>query len=278
MRKINQLVIIILLCQYPIAMTAQQTTVTDSSKPIVHLIDGDISEWHADKFETDKDTRIQYAFDNDKEYIYLAMKVPTQPLQMKMIMQGMKLFIDRKGKKREGTGIEFPIKKEGGMGGFRGGGRPGSEEGATEGGERQRPDIKAMRDNLTAMMIFLKTFGLEGKEDRSQIINAENEVNISFNWDEGNDLCIEYLVPLKFIGSYADLNGKPLGIGWKIAGTEQQPGDSGFGSVPSANAGRGGASGRTGGGAGNLNRNLFPGGAGNRNSEQNIWTKYIMHN
>ncbi len=277
MRKISQLVVIILLCQYPIVMTAQETQVSDSTKPIFHIIDGDLSEWHADKFDTDKDTRIQYAFDNDREYIYLAVKVPTQPLQMKMIMQGMKLYIDRKGKKREGTGIEFPIKKEGGFRGG-GGGRPGAEEVVNDGSKRQGPDPKAMRDNLTALMIFLKTFGLEGKEDRSQIINAENEVNISFNWDEANDLSIEYLVPMKFIGNHAELNGKPIGIGWKIAGAEQQAGDSGFGNVPSANAGRGGASGRTGGGAGNLNRNLFPGGAGNRSSEQNIWTKYIVHN
>ncbi len=272
MRKLSPLAIITLLCIYAQTMQGQTTEKTDSGKAIIHLLDGNLNEWPQEKFETDKDTKIMFAEDNDPSNLYLAMKIPSQGMQMKMIMQGMKLFIDKKGKKREGMGIEFPIKREGGMG-FRGagGGRPG--EGSGEG--QQRPDPKEMRDNLTAMMIFLKTFGIDNQEDRSQIINAENEVNISFNWDESNALLIEYSIPMRIIGETGSLAGKPMGIGWKIAGTESTGGGGGFNSFPSANSGRS-AGGRTGGGAGNLNRDMFA--ASNRGSEQNIWTKYIVHN
>jgi len=197
---------------------ANPVTLNDSTTRITHVIDGLITEWNITKFETDKETEILFSVDNDATNLYLAMKIPNQQTQMKLMTLGMSLYLDKKGKKREGTGIEFPIKRDGGGGGFRGGGgggRPGGGDQAQGGGA---PDQKAMREKLANMMIFLKIFGFDDKEDKSQLIDMQNGINIAFEWDDANTLYVEYLIPLSFLGSQAALTGKPLGIGWKING------------------------------------------------------------
>jgi hypothetical protein len=251
---------------------------TDSAK-INHVLDGNINEWSPGRFETDKETNIQFAADHDANNLYLAIKVTDQQLQMKMMSLGMDLFIDTKGRKRERTGIGFPLKREGGGGrGF----RPGGESG--EGG---RPDPKEMRERLAATMILLKTFGFDDKEDQNQLISQPNSVNVAFDWDEANNFYIEYLIPVGLLGGQTALNGKPLGIGWKINGMEM-PNTGGATAVTTqlvgvpAGSGRpsGGGSGRTGGaraGGGNTG-----GGGANfgsvdsRMKEQSFWTKYVM--
>lgn len=243
---------------------------------IRHLVDGSLTEWTGAHFETDKESKIQYALDHDPGNLYLAMKVPDFRMQIKMMTQGMKLFIDKKGKRKEGTGIEFPVKREESMGGF--GGRGG--RGAV--GEAGKPDPKEMRARLAANLIFLKTFGFADQEDKTLVIGESGEIGLAYNWDEENNFYIEYQIPLHLIDAPSSLAGKPLGIGWKIMGMESSLSgpvstSSVLVAVPagSGGAGRGGSAGR---GAGSR-----AGGGGNfgqdtdsRFRDQNIWTKYIL--
>jgi hypothetical protein len=263
------------LCQLT---PVQAKRVSDSVK-INHILDGNLNEWNPGRFETDKETNTQYAIDHDANNLYLAVKVTDPQLQMKMMTLGMDLYMDTKGRKRERTGISFPLKREGGSGR---GGRPGGEP-----GEAGRPDPKEMRERLAATMILLKTFGFDDKENRNQLISQTNSVNLAFDWDDANHFYIEYLVPLSFLGGQTALTGKTLGIGWKINEMEM-PNAAGptvvstqLVGVP-AGSGRptGGGSGRTGGaraGGGNTGG----GGAGfgsvdSRMKEQRFWTKYVM--
>src|SRR5438876_877033 len=78
-----------------------------------HLLDGKINEWPAQRFETDSATEVKYAIDNDSQNLYLAMTIPNFPTQMKIMRQDMELYIDLKGKKKEGKGIDFPVKRDG---------------------------------------------------------------------------------------------------------------------------------------------------------------------
>ena len=242
----------------------------DSANRTAHVIDGVINEWKIDKFETDLETQVLYSVDNDANNLYLAMKIPNQQTQMKMMTLGMTLYLDKKGKKREGTGIEFPIKREGGGGGFRGGGDQ------AQGG--RAPDPKAMRDRLANMMIFLKSFGFDDQEDKSQLIAVQNSINIAFEWDDANTLYIEYLVPLSFMGGQVALTGKPLGIGWRINRLDApQPTPTVVTTtlvgVPA------GSGGRSDGGRNpaSFGRDIFAGTNSNTSKVQSFWTKYTLH-
>jgi hypothetical protein len=274
MRKLFPQAALVLACLYAPAIYAHEKNFTDTIA-IVHQLDGNLSEWKPEAFTTDGETKIQYALHHDASNLYLALRVSDPAEQMKMMMQGMYLYVDKKGKKRENTGIEFPVKRsrDGGGGGF-GGGRP---SGADENGGG-RPDPKAMRERMASMMIFLKSFGFGDGEEKTQLITQADAVNVAFDWDENNQFMIEYLIPMKLLGDKEELAGKPLGIGWKINGI-QAPSASGsdFASVPGGSAGRGGG----GGGRGPATRSSTPRADFSSNDsrfrEQSFWTKYTLN-
>ena len=245
---------------------------------ITHVIDGNINEWIVDKFETDLQTKVLYAIEHDDLNLYAAMKISDMGIQMKMMRQGMKMFIDKKGKKKESVGIEFPIKRAG-AGGF---------EGVQGGREQGPPDPQSIRQNMANWMIFLKTFGFDHLEDKSQLITLQDGINIAFDWDEANTRFIEYKVPLNYLGGKAALAGKTVSIGWKILGDEDRLVSSatganivsvpGSGSIAVGGRSAGGGGGRRGGSspADAVSSDLSTGSgpAGIRSKEQNFWTKY----
>ncbi len=78
---------------------------------IHHVLDGKENEWPAEKFQTDPATQFRYAIDNDKQNLYLVLAIANFREQMKIMRQGMDLYFDLKEKKKEGKGIEFPVKE-----------------------------------------------------------------------------------------------------------------------------------------------------------------------
>lgn len=269
MRKMILCALTAMGCLFMVISNA--SPVTDSTAKISHVLDGNISEWQIEKFETDKDTHVQYGVDHDAANLYMAVKINDPRLQMKLMVQGMFMYIDKKGKKREGTGIAFPVKRAGG--GFQGGGGR-SRDG--EGGG-QRPDPKEMREQLASTMVFLKTFGFENQDqEKTQLIVVPGGISVAFDWNEANEMFIEYQVPLAMIGEPASLHTKPIGIGWKIGAvstldqfSRPEPTSP---SRPGGNTG-GGRGGRGGGGS----PDFGSAGADSRAQEQSIWTKYTIN-
>src|SRR5689334_17186550 len=82
------------------------------SSHIFHVLDGQVSEWPVDRFHLSDDSTIEYAVDNDDKNFYIAMSIPDYAMQNKIMRNGMELYIDTKGKKKESKGVEFPIKGE----------------------------------------------------------------------------------------------------------------------------------------------------------------------
>ena len=149
---------------------------------IIHLLDGNIVEWPAEKFTTDNATKIRYAIDNDSQMLFLAISIPDKKSQQRIVQQGMRLFIDVKGKKKENRGVEFPL---------------GMENGSS--------------------ISDMKIFGFTSPDALPQSIKTEGTINIALTWDSSFILNIEYRVPLKMLeGSMAELNNKKISVGWKI--------------------------------------------------------------
>ncbi len=282
MKQFRFITILPVVCLFAISSLANGMEKNDTTAKINHVVDGNTNEWKTDKFELDKETGIAFSVDHDANNLYLAVSVQNQRTQIKLMSQGMNLYIDKKGKKKEGTGIEFPIKREnGGFSGLGGGRTRGDNQ---NGGP---PDPKEIKERLASTMIFLKTFGMEDQEDKQQLIVMENGVNVAFDWDTNNTLHIEYQIPIRFIGTKTALNGKPLGIGWKINGMDipQASGNGGrtivsqeiVGVPAGSSIGRAGAS--PGGGRSGISR-ANPAdfnGSDSRFTEQSIWTKYVIN-
>lgn len=157
------------------------TSQTDTTS-ILHILDGDIMEWPQEKFMLDNATKIRYAVDNDSQMLFLALNIPDRMTQQNIMQNGMSLFIDIKGKKKENRGVEFPLGME---------------------------NVSDMGN--------MKVFGFTNAEPILQNIKTEGTLNIAVGWDSSNVLNIEYDVPLKMLeSSVTGLNNKKISIGWKF--------------------------------------------------------------
>ena len=181
---------------------------TDTVK-IPHIIDGNIAEWANIPFTADKETEIAMAMDNDKEQLYVALKITNQRTQLRLMKFGMNLFIDLKGKHREGTTIEFPLKSS------------TADLSQANGSQRDAsaapPDPEQIKQQLGVRLIFMKVSGFEGQENEKTLgLTNENGANIAFAWDDSKVMYIEYAVPVNSLGTIANLTGKKISIGLKL--------------------------------------------------------------
>ena len=248
----------------------------------LHVLDGLITEWQAGQFHLSEDSTVEYALDNDDKNLYVAMTVPDFGEQMKIMRNGMKLFIDLKGKKKEGKGIEFPIRETNNPGinnSNYNSANPGSEP-------EKKFDKKTTRNIMALGIVALKLFGLNHEEEE-QGLRMPGSANIAFKWDESDVMHIEYNIPLNLLGEPSSLNQKDISLGWKINGFERPQGEHNSGNTEN-NEGRGRSSRGMSGGGG---RSQYGGSRefGQRSAanyrkidpdemrkEQSFWARYVI--
>ena len=227
---------------------------------INHLLDGKVNEWPAQKFETDPATQFKYAVDNDKQNLYLVVCIANVREQMKIMHQGMDLYIDPKGKKKEGKGIEFPVKRDQSTAdlimNYRGQGNENAEQ---ESPEQRKAVMRAMRAEMALGLSSMKVFGFSEDKSEEQGLVMRGSANIAFAWDSTDVMNIEYRIPLSFLEESSSLDQKDISIGWKVNGFQ-------FSSNHSGESSTGG--GRHGGGYG--------GGAGTAEAEVAMATTEIL--
>ena len=169
---------------------------------INHLLDGKVNEWPAQKFETDPATQLKYAVDNDKQNLYLVVTIANFREQMKIMHQGMDLYIDPKGKKKEGKGIEFPVKRDQSTAdlimNYR---SQGNENAEQESPEQKKAAMRAMRAEMALGLSSMKVFGFSEDRSEEQGLVMPGSANIAFAWDSTDVMNIEYRIPLSFFGS-----------------------------------------------------------------------------
>lgn len=259
MKKIFLFLFVIISCQKVVVASYYSDTTL--------VIDGILNDWNIAGFEHDKETTFDFGIKNDDNNIYLAIKIADQAIQIKAMRMGMKLFIDTKGKKKEKTGIEFPIPK-----GNNFSGRSGDR---SENGQNEKPDPVQIRRSLASNLVNYKSFGMLGLEDNEYSIQTDENPMIAFNWDENNVMFLEYKIPATFLGGMETLKTHTISLGFLINGIEmpQSSGGSSFGGG-AGRSGAGGFGGRRPGGAGGF------GNSANMDKmmkELSSWTKYTVN-
>lgn len=249
-----------------------QISIKIDTTVIEHKLDGIINEWPSDKFSTDKETNIQYALDNDSQNLYLVMSINSQVEQMQLMLMGMKLFIDMKGKRKENKGVEFPLKKNDGSSFSRG---VTLQSDGQKNEQEEKLELKRIRRVLATTLINMKLFGFTKGEPFKQNLDIAESVKIAYDWDSTEVMHIEYLVPLNILGDTPSLAKKIISIGWKINGNERPSGSIYFSRRPSRSDPPGDrppsvAVGRRP-GSGNVQ-----GGMGKILYEKELWTKYTL--
>ncbi|MBS1608802.1 MAG: hypothetical protein JSS70_08600 [Bacteroidetes bacterium] len=206
---------------FTFAINTSPDSINKDSILIHHKNDGNTAEWPLSKFETDVSTDISYAIDNDKENLYLAMNIPNEGIQMKLEKMGMKLFIDLKGKRKEGRGIAFPVKDETALTSAKDYNKAAGitdEENEKLSHTEKSVDKRTIHSMIALRLNYMNVFGFEGIDTHDQGLNMPGSINIAFAWDTANVLHIEYIVPLKMLETRESLNQKDISVGWKING------------------------------------------------------------
>ena len=245
---------------------------------IQHKTDGVINEWPSSKFESDIATDIKYAIDNDENNLYIVLNVPNQGIQTKLMKLGMKLFIDLKGKRKEGRGVSFPVKDEAAVANDNNFSKAAGIQTDDDIEKAKRAeksmDKKAMRSTMALHLNYMNVFGFDGSEAHDQGLQMPGSINIAFAWDTADAMHIEYTIPLKMLDNPSSLNQKEISVGWRINGI--YPADQSM-RRSSNQGGRGRGKSAYGGssqpGFGEINhvtRETLV-------REQNIWTKYIFN-
>lgn len=261
-------------------LPAIASPVASDTSIIQHTQDGKLLEWPSEKFTADNETKIKYAVDNDNRNLYIALFIPDYDTQMKMMRTGMTLYIDLKAKKKEGRGIEFPVKPDRGEN-FTPteGPRPARNDGDEQQDAVKRDANRLMMRNSMAIkqLNSIKIFGFGESDPVQQVLDVPGSIQVAYKCDTTEAMEIEYCIPLSLLGDAASLHEKLISIGCKIHAMEMRSGGFSDGGGGGMGGGmRGGGGGRMGGRGGMGGR---MGGGMDRETmmrEQSFWTKYTL--
>lgn len=261
-------------------LPAIASPVASDTSIIQHTQDGKLLEWPSEKFTADNETKIKYAVDNDNRNLYIALFIPDYGTQMKMMRTGMTLYIDLKAKKKEGRGIEFPVKPDRGEN-FTPteGPRPARNDGDEQQDAVKRDANRLMMRNSMAIkqLNSIKIFGFGESDPVQQVLDVPGSIQVAYKCDTTEAMEIEYCIPLSLLGDAASLHEKLISIGCKIHAMEMRSGGFSDGGGGGMGGGmRGGGGGRMGGRGGMGGR---MGGGMDRETmmrEQSFWTKYTL--
>ncbi len=185
-------------------------------------IDGNCDEWPQPFNFYNGETKLQYRIANDTSNIYICFKVTDQQAQMKMMRAGINVWIDPKGKKKESTGIHFPMKQDRSATGETA--MPPSEQSAQIPGQAlPKHDFRNFKARAASKQITMKVQGFAGVP--GEVIGIKNSTGIlaAFSWDTLDILCIEYQIPIALALQHpftATDTIKPLGIGFVVNALE----------------------------------------------------------
>jgi len=168
-----------------------KTTATLQGPPTGIKIDGDLKDWGDSLRYYNEDKKLNYALANDKENLYMAIRVNDRTEQIRIIRAGLTLSVNTKGKKKEVSSITFPV------------GNPDQPQTGLD-DKKTNPDLLDQQDRdemMNAKLTKLRNIKVTGFPDiESDIITTSNTygIKVALNIDADGYLNYEAAIPLKF--------------------------------------------------------------------------------
>jgi hypothetical protein len=231
-----------------------KTPNTLKTPPADIKIDGDLKDWGDSLRYYNEDKKVYYTLANDKDNLYLVVRVNDRTEQIRIINAGLTLSINTKGKKKEESSITFPV------------GNPDQPQASPSDDKKTNPDLLDQQDRdemLRAKMTKLRNIKVTGFPDiESDIMTTSNTygIKVALNIDANDNLVYEAAIPLKFFHALAP-DKTEWAFNIKINGVTHAP-KSGADPNGGAGGGRGGMGGGGMGGGGG--RGGMGGGGGGR--------------
>ena len=207
-------------------------------------IDGDLKDWGDSLRYLNADKHIDYSLANDKDNLYMAIRINDYGEQIMILNAGLTLSIDTHGGKKERFSLTFPVGEQGGLTGF----------GIPKKGNAD--SVKEDRDELIAAELTklrgIKVTGFTDIEGTQITTSNTYGIKTAMDYDKDGYLVLEAAIPLKFFHA-DDLVKNEWAFNFKINGITRPSQNN------NSEAGEGGGGGRGGRGGGG-----FGGGGGGR--------------
>jgi hypothetical protein len=211
--------------------------------PIV--VDGKNTDWPSPYPNYDDKALIGYAYSNDKDKLYITVETGDLATQLKILKEGLTVWIDRKGGNEEVTAINYPIPQRG-ENNIKSSeaSEPGRPVGGTmQQGQSNRQDKMriALEDRIKYTMDHAKDYSLQGfKSCNLQYSLLEKDtcgIEIKMSIDADNEFVWEAAIPFKTFYFKNEITkvdkGRPISICIETTGAGKPKGEgSGAGNRP----------------------------------------------
>ncbi|MDT3402961.1 hypothetical protein [Mucilaginibacter terrae] len=198
-----------------------------------------------------EEKKLYYTLANDAQNIYVAIRLNDRSEQERVLMAGLTLGINSKGKKKDSYKVTFPVANPQDMADMM-----AARRNTTEKPDEQPIDREEMRK---ARLTKLRNIKVEGFKDIDyDILTTTNSYGFkaAIDYDADGNLVYEAAIPLKFFDA-TDAAKNEWAFNFKVNGITrpqgegQQGGGMGHGGMGGGGSmGRGGMSGGMGGGGG----------------------------
>jgi hypothetical protein len=224
------------------------------------IIDGSNKDWPSPYPEYDEKAQLGYAVSNDKDNLYITVETGDPATQLKILRNGLTVWIDKTGEKNEETAINYPIPDEAAEEGHQAGKKPSPREWQGGGQDKIRMELEdRVRKEITGANEF-SLQGFKGCNMQFQLMEKDScGIMVRMNIDADNELVWEAVVPFKAFYSKQEIDkrdkGKPISICFETVGLKKPAsqggggnGHGGGGMRPGMGIGMGGIGMRMGGG------------------------------
>ena len=212
-------------------------TKTLQGPPSGITVDGDLKDWGDSLRYLNADKHIDYSLANDKDNLYMAIRINDYGEQIMILNAGLTLSIDTHGGKKERFSITFPVGEQGGLTGF----------GIPKKGNAD--SVKEDRDDLIAAQLTklrgIKVTGFTDIEGTQITTSNTYGIKTAIDYDKDGYLVLEAAIPVKFFHA-DDLLKNEWSFNFKINGISKPSQNNNS----EADQGGGGRGGRGGGGRG----------------------------
>ena len=256
-----------LVCQ---AQTSPNLNLKTPPKNVI--VDGNIKEWGDSLSYYSPEERINYMIANNKDTLYLAVKIYDKTEIARVLHAGLTFSIDPKGKKKQTFSITFPLNVQGSASVPFNRHAPGDEDVITQ---EDRDEL--MRERITSLR-GIKVVGF--KDIEGDMITTSNTYGIqsALNYDDAGNLTCEAAIPMKFFHADSELksqwafNIQINGIPRPAPTSDDNGGSHGGGGMGGGGGGRhGGGGGKHGGGGGSNSADM-----GEMAKTVDFWGKFSL--
>ena len=201
-------------------------------------IDGSNKDWPSPYPEYDDKAMLGYAVSNDKDNLYITVETGDPATQLKILREGLTVWIDKTANKEEVTAINFPIpanysndNKASDESSRPSSGQMQQGQGGNSSQEKRRQELE---DKVSRALGDAKEYSLQGfKSCNLQFPILEKDscgIEVSMTLDADNELVWEAKVPFKTFYYKAHIarsdKGKALSVCFETVGLKRPAGQN----------------------------------------------------